>query len=140
MEWIAKAKRLIKKHEGLRLLPYICPSGKLTIGYGRNLEDVGITTMEAELLLQHDIVRIEKEAKEVFKKVWNELDDIRKAVIVDMLYNLGFSRFIKFKKFIAAVKKKDFDTAAKEMLDSLWAKQVKSRATELAELMKKGEF
>jgi len=138
MEWIAKAKRLIKKHEGLRLLPYICPPGKLTIGYGRNLEDVGITTMEAELLLQHDIVRIEKEAKEIFKKVWDELDDTRKAVIVDMLYNLGSSRFIKFKKFIAAVKKKDFDTAAKEMLDSLWAKQVKSRATELAELMKKG--
>jgi lysozyme len=34
-------------HEGLRLKPYRCSSNKLTIGIGRNIEDVGITEEEA---------------------------------------------------------------------------------------------
>jgi len=33
----------IIEHEGLKLKPYHCPAGKLTIGVGRNLEDKGIS-------------------------------------------------------------------------------------------------
>ena len=42
---------LIKKHEGLSLKPYKCTAGKLTIGYGRNIEDKGISQEEAERFL-----------------------------------------------------------------------------------------
>ena len=47
----------IKRHEGLRLKPYLCTAGKLTIGYGRNLETNGISGDEAEYLLKNDIER-----------------------------------------------------------------------------------
>jgi lysozyme len=41
--------------EGLRLIPYRCTAGKLTIGIGRNIEDNGITKAEALYLLINDI-------------------------------------------------------------------------------------
>ena len=47
--------RQLALHEGLRLKPYKCTSGALTIGYGRNLDARGITEAEAEMMLSHDI-------------------------------------------------------------------------------------
>jgi lysozyme len=57
-----------------------------------------------------------------------------------MAFNLGVPRLCKFKKMWAAVEAEDFSTAAKEMLDSRWANQVKSRSTKLAHAMHHGEF
>ena len=59
---------------------------------------------------------------------------------MDMAFNMGVPRLCKFKNMWAAVEAGDFDTASIEMLDSRWARQVKSRATKLAEAMKTGEF
>ena len=42
------------RHEGLRLTPYRCPAGRLTIGVGRNLEEKGISEQEAMVLLEND--------------------------------------------------------------------------------------
>jgi len=44
-------RKLLEFEEGLKLKPYKCPAGKLTIGIGRNLEDRGITEQEAQMLL-----------------------------------------------------------------------------------------
>jgi len=49
-----KLIRQLREHEGLRLPPYHCPAGKLTIGIGRNLGDKGITEKEAVMLLEND--------------------------------------------------------------------------------------
>ena len=49
---------MLKRHEGLRLKPYQDTIGKLTIGYGRNLDDRGISKEEAEYLLRNDISRV----------------------------------------------------------------------------------
>ena len=40
----------------------------------------------------------------------------------------------------AAIEDEDYHNAAKEMLDSRWANQVKSRATKLAHAMHTGEI
>ena len=45
----------LKRHEGFRAKPYQCSANKTTIGYGRNLQDVGITEGEAVSLLNNDI-------------------------------------------------------------------------------------
>ena len=45
----------LKIHEGMKLKPYLCTSKKLTIGIGRNLDDVGISKEEAEMLLNGNI-------------------------------------------------------------------------------------
>ena len=134
--YIGTAAELIKKHEGLRLKPYKCTAGKLTIGYGRNLEDNGISEYEAETMLYNDIQRCYAEC--IKFKCWNGLNEARQSVLLDMCYNLGISRLKNFKKMFAALERGEYKTAATEMLDSNWAKQVKGRATELSEIMEKG--
>ena len=130
-------RELIKKHEGRRLFPYECSAGKLTIGYGRNLEDNGITDEEADYLLSNDLRRVRSELSMNFD--WYlQLNDVRQAVVEDMLFNLGLVRFLGFKKFMKALEQQDYEEAAHQMLDSKWATQVASRADELAELMEKG--
>jgi len=134
-----RTKLLVKRHEGLRLKPYKDTVGKLTIGYGRNLEDVGITLEEAELMLEHDLDRALKDAREVIAG-FDELDEVRQAVLVDMAFNLGRAGLAGFRNMRAALALGDFERAASEMLDSLWARQVGRRAQELADMMRSGQW
>jgi len=148
------------KHEGLRLQVYKDTLGIDTIGIGRNLEDRGITEEEldwmdipsvdtvyehgiteadAMYLAQNDVQIVEQELLRAHPCVEN-LDAVRQLVLIDMAFNLGVPRLCKFKKMWAAVHAKQFDVAAKEMLDSRWATQVKSRSTKLAHAMHHGEF
>ena len=136
--YIGQVAELLKKHEGLCLKPYRCTAGKLTIGYGRNIEDNGISQTEAEQMLYNDIQTCYGECSKF--GFWNKLNEARQAALIDMCFNLGISRLKQFKKMLAAVDKGDYKTASKEMLDSNWARQVKSRSTELAQIMEKGEL
>lgn len=127
---------LLIHHEGLKLKPYLDSVGKLTVGIGRNLKDRGITYEEALVLLDNDILRIRKE---VTRFPWfQRLNTARQDVVLCMIFNLGLEGFKRFRKTIAAIKDKDWDRAATEMLDSVWAGQVGNRAIELAEMMKTG--
>lgn len=128
----------LKRHEGIELKPYKCTSDKLTIGVGRNLEDVGISEAEAEYLLMNDLSRFMKMANEF--DWYAGLNDARKAVIISMLFNLGRGGFNKFLKFKQALAEGDHLTASREMLDSRWAKQVKGRAVELSKQMETGKW
>lgn len=130
-------KTQLERHEGLRLKPYRDTVGKLTIGYGRNLDDVGIAPEEAELMLDNDIDAALKHLHTVDE--FNELDPVRQAVITNMCFNLGFYGLMAFRKMWTAIERKDYREAAKQMLDSLWARQVGGRADELARIMRTGE-
>ena len=139
------------RHEGLRLKPYHCPAGRLTIGVGRNLEDKGITEKEAVMLLENDVQECIADLKDIFQDDPDTIDDPDTAadkenrfdllpesvqrVLVDMRFNLGYQGFRKFKKMIKAVKQQDFHTAAREMKDSRWYHQVGERAKRLTEMM-----
>ena len=136
--YIEPVATLIKKHEGLRLRPYKCTAGKLTIGYGRNLDDNGISEVEAEQMLHNDIQNCYAACLKF--PFWNELNAARQAVLIDMCFNLGITKMKQFKKMLAALEIGAYYRAAHEMLDSHWARQVTSRATELAEIMEKGEI
>lgn len=132
-----KAIEMLKRHEGLRLRPYLCPAGKLTIGYGRNLEDNGISRAEAEELLYNDYYRCKDELKQF--AFWDALDECRQDVLVNMVFNMGLTRLMGFKKMLNALAMGDPCLAADEMLDSKWARDdVPARATELAALMRAG--
>ncbi len=125
------------RHEGLRLKPYRDTVGKLTIGVGRNLDDVGISRREALILLHHDIIKVRQQVRRAFP--WfSRLNTARQHVILNMVFNLGLPRFRRFRQAIAAIKTKRWADAAREMLDSRWARQVKGRARELARIMKRG--
>lgn len=136
---LEKYKQMTKDFEGLRLKPYRCTAGKLTIGYGRNLDDIGISQTEANYMFQQDFARAEQDARKICEEYGINPDDLieqRFYALTDMVFNLGINGTRKFKKLLYALKKGLYDDAAKEMLDSQWAKQVGNRAVKLAALMK----
>lgn len=130
---------MLKRHEGCKLLPYQCTAGKATIGYGRNIEDTGISIEEAEFMLANDVERCIIDLSEK-TDYFGTLCEQRQAVLVNMLFNLGWGRFNRFRKVIKAVRDGDYLRASVEMMDSLWADQVGDRAKELALIMRNGEW
>jgi len=133
-----KLENMLIRHEGLKLKPYRCTAGKLTIGVGRNIEDNGITDAEARMMLRYDI---EVSRTSLLKYKWfQELDPVRQDAIINMVFNLGLPRFLGFKKTIGYLQAKDWEGAATEMLNSRWAKQVGRRALELAAIIVTGKY
>lgn len=125
------------RHEGLRLRPYIDTVGKLTIGVGRNLTDIGISEDEAMLLLRNDLLSAENVLR--YQLPWvSQLDQQRLNVLINMTFNLGIQGLLKFRHTLEAVRQGDWNAAADQMLSGLWARQVKGRAVELAETMRTG--
>lgn len=127
------------RDEGRRLYPYRDAVGKLTIGVGRNLDDVGISTAEADVLLDSDIARA---TADVLGRVpWAaRLDEVRRAALVNMAFNLGIGGLLKFKVALAAMERGAWAEAAVAMLDSRWAIQVGERARRLADQIVSGEW
>lgn len=131
------AKASIMQGEGLRLRAYKDSLGLLTIGYGRLIDEGGgISTAEAETMLQNDLAQDEATARSFFP-TFEALSDNRKAVLLDMAHNLR-NRLSGFAQFRSAVAAGDYAKAAEHMVDSLWAKQVGQRAQRLAKLMREG--
>ena len=134
-----KLTDMLIQHEGLRLKPYHCTAGKLTIGVGRNLDDRGITPDEAMYLLANDIRDSRKELSASFP--WfDKLDEVRQSVLIDMNVNLGLSRLKGFRNTLALIGVGKYEAAAVEMLNSKWAQQVGNRARRLSGMMRTGEW
>lgn len=132
-EWLADSIQLIKQHEGFRSRPYHCTAGKLTVGYGRNLEDVGISRTEAEQLLRNDALLAADTVKTALgNETFERLDASVRAALVSMAFNLGRSGFLGFRKMLAAIDDGNYHLAAKEVLDSKYADQVPNRANDIA--------
>ena len=129
----------LRRHEGVKNTLYKCTSDKWTIGVGRNLEDVGLSEEEIDMLLLNDIVRT-KELMDDYIPWHSDLDEIRQEALINFVFNVGIGTTIKFKNAMAALEEHDYDTAATEMLDSNWAKQVGSRAIEITQMIKTGEY
>ena len=134
-----RIKDQLVRHEGLRLKPYRCTAGKLTIGIGRNLEDRGISQKEAYAMLERDILDFEQQLLNEIPEVYNKLDEVRQSVLLNMCFNLGIKGLLEFKNTLAFIDAGDWERAANGMLASKWAKQVGMRAIELSELMRKGK-
>lgn len=130
-------ENMLIRHEGLKLKPYHCTAGKLTIGVGRNIEDMGITEDEAIYMLRNDVARFAAELASV-KPIVKTLDDVRYYVLLNMAFNLGINRLLKFSKMWEAIEDQRYVDAALEMQDSRWCEQVGGRCSELAELMENG--
>lgn len=132
-ETFKQLKDHIKEYEGLSNVLYKCTSNKVSIGYGRNLEDVGISKDEAEYLLKNDIDIALDEVSEHFDMP--NLPEPAQIVLVDMCFNMGISRLLNFRKMIQAMQEDDWDKAADELLDSKYAAQTKRRARMNASLL-----
>lgn len=123
--------------EGFRSKPYRDTVNVLTIGFGRNLDHVGISKLEAEVLLDHDLAAAEMQCKDAFP--WfMALNDARQRAVVEMVFNLGLAGFSGFKRTIAAIVSHRYTDAASHLLESKWAGQVGARAHRIAETMRRG--
>tara|TARA_R100001460_G_scaffold97570_1_gene140169 strand:- start:285 stop:755 length:471 start_codon:yes stop_codon:yes gene_type:complete len=120
-------KETIRKHEGLMLFCYECSMAKTSIGYGRNLDDRGITKEEAEYLLDNDVDRV-IENLDQYWPIWREFPVKAQAVCIDMTFQLGITGFMNFRRTRALMEMADFVGASEECLRSKWAEQTPSRA------------
>ena len=142
-----EVKERIKAHEGYRLSPYHCTEGFLTGGYGHKIldgEDVPTTQEGWIALFDKDYDKAHEGAKTlVYEHLtgtgFSELEDKKKetieGVLTEMCFQLGQSGVRKFRKMIAAIGKKDFPEAGKQMRDSLWHKQTPARCIELSHII-----
>lgn len=126
---------LIRSSEGCELKPYRDTMGKLTIGIGRNLESVGISTSEALMMLTNDIRACVGDLMAIFR---NPFDEVRWAAVIDMRFNLGPGGFREFRNMIVALESGDWEKAADEALDSDWARQLPDRAERDAGMIRTG--
>lgn len=111
-----------------RHMPYTCPAGKTTIGYGRNIESGGISQAEAEMLLQNDIIGCTIHLRNVFPN-WDNFSSDRQDALINMRFNLGRSGFLSFKRLIAAVRAGDWLAASEEAQDSKAFRDSKARGS-----------
>jgi lysozyme len=136
---ITRARLLadLREDEGWRARPYQDSVGVWTVGYGHNLQDgPALTRRAGGVILEDDLAAAEGGCSTL--PWYADLDEVRQAVVANMVLNMGIGRFSKFKLTIAAIRAARYDEAAREMLDSTWARQVGSRAHRLAEQMRTG--
>lgn len=135
----ARLRDDIRRDEGLRLKVYKCPADKWTIGYGRNVEDRGITHAEAEYMLDNDIVSVASATYRVAVSNyidWNELTESQRVGLCNMCFQLGERGLGGFRKMWAALRAGNKELAAQEALDSRWAKQTPARAQRVADMLR----
>lgn len=124
--------------EGWREKPYRCTEGKLTIGVGHNLDASGLCREAIIAQLLHDCWLAEAAAERVCAMFWDTLTQARKDVLIEMVFQLGEGGVKGFKGMLAALQKKRYSVAAREMLDSKWAAQTPQRCQRLARIMERG--
>ena len=132
----------LKFDEGVKEYAYTDSEGYLTIGVGRLIDRTKggkLSEDEIEYLLDNDIDRIQNQTIRAFHW-YNDLNDVRQEVILNMVFNLGLNGFKNFKLMIKALERHDYEDASQEMVDSKWCLQVGPRCIRLSEAMRLGEW
>jgi lysozyme len=92
---------------------------------------------EARYLLGNDIGRVCCELDQAFPW-WRQLSDRRQRALANMAFNLGAQRLRGFAKMIKALASAQYDEAARQALESKWARQVGARAERIAAMIREG--
>lgn len=127
----ARITELLKVHEGEKAQIYYDSVGIPTIGVGFNLDNPGLYPEEIAFVLQNRINKLQA-ALPTAILVYTSLSDNRKMVLEDMAFNVGVPGLKKFKRFITALERQDYASAADEIIDSEIAP---ARARRLAAIM-----
>ena len=131
----------IKRQEGLRLEAYQDTLGNWSVGYGHTPAFPGqtITEAEADSLLMQDLAAAQTDLLTAIP--WcSSLSVPRYCVLWNMCFNMGIGHLLEFRLMLEAVRNANYPEAARQMLNSLWASQVKERGVELAEQMETGHW
>ena len=116
------AVALIKRFEGCRLKPYLCPAGIATIGYGSTrypngrrvtMQDEPISEEKAEVFLYYIVTRITYSIFKLCPILLIE-DRGKQASIIDFAYNLGTGN-LKASTLRRRINEGNWDEAAHEL-------------------------
>ena len=133
--------------EGYESYPYMDTVGVWTIGYGTTRilgkpvtqETPPLTPKIARQLLRSDLYGALVDTQDVIGvQHFEQFNNTRQAVLVNMMYNLGKSRFCGFRLMLAALHNFDFTEAANQMWDSKWYSQTGKRSQRLVREMRSG--
>jgi len=137
------AEALVAESEGLRLTAYQDTRGYWTIGYGHLLPQTQdwhghtITAEEADNLLTEDM-RLARILAAEFPH-YEELDDVRQAVLISMAFQLG-SKPLTWPHFMAALEARDYVAAEEAGLDTHWHKETPARAERELTMLRTGRW
>lgn len=133
----------LKREEGFRDRVYQCSEGVDTIGYGFNakyltkdeldLNGGFIEPMSEEVatqILNRKVKKLIKSVDEVYTWIDN-LPEVVKIGIYDMIYQLGIKGFGSFVNTQKYLKLLDYNKAIENIKNSKWAKQTPRRANNL---------
>lgn len=121
----------LERDEGFRAKPYQDTEGHWTVGFGWNLEAVPLDIDIARMILQREVEKRTAALRRDYS--WfDSLSECRQAVLINMAYNLGTEGLAKFERTLGSIASGNYDLAARQMLESKWAKQVGDRALRLS--------
>lgn len=153
MEVLDMALAIIRLEEGFRPRPYLDSEGFWTVGYGTKIgwadmvNALDVMKMNGEqpplfdkkLLMVMSIERVKVDyAKLKPQSFFCDLNKERQAVLLSMVYQLGYAGLMGFERMRKALKRGEFNEAAKEALDSKWARQTPARALRAANAIRLG--
>lgn len=125
----------LRTEEGFRQFAYKDTVGKLTIGYGFNI-DAGFDKELCDVILAFLARRLDTQLAAY--DWYANLDDTRKSVFLDMGYNLGLDGLLHFTQTISAVSRADWPAASQRLLASKAATQLPKRYQALANILETG--
>lgn len=141
-----RLEQRVMRDEGFRSTAYQDTVGVWTLGYG-STRMFGVpvkeldtcTTQHARVQLRADLYESIIDCHKLFPN-WDQLDDVRQEVLVNMRYNLGAAGLGNFRNMRSALTALNFKRAAEEMVDSKWYTQVGGRGQRLAAAMRTGQW
>ncbi len=137
-------KKRIKKNEGFSLKPYKDQLGYLTIGYGHLIlpNETYLLKNKANKpqlnsIFDQDFEGALGDYKRLIKQKHHNRKD--QELLIEMVYQMGAKRVLKFKKLISNMKKNKRHLVCFEMMDSLWYTQTPNRVKNLIRAFLKNE-
>jgi lysozyme len=131
----SKIRRMLERDEGIRLKPYKCSQGFLTIGIGRNLDSVGISKATAYQMLDEDVEAATRGCKRIFEELFDTWSENRQLGWINLAFNLGFASLSQFRNTIRAARVGDWQSVELGLRKSLWCKQVGSRSERVIKMI-----
>ena len=139
----AQLVKELKQDEGVKYEMYKDHLGYPTIGVGHlilegedHLLTATLTEEQVSTMLLHDLVEVIKDCQILYKG-YDDMPEEAQLVLANMMYNIGRTKLTKFVKTNTLFEEQKWLSAASEMLDSRWAKQVPNRAQRLADRITK---
>ena len=128
------------RDEGNKPYAYQDSLGYWTIGVGHCIDARERCALPDKIIKNLLEIDIDSAIADLDQRIpwWEKLDDVRKRVLINMCFNLGINKLMRFQKFLDAMKNADWKEAATQMQNSVWWGQVGARAVRLQHMVLTG--